>query len=93
MIKGVEAATLATTIEDLRQPTAAWVAAKEAEIRTMRTELAELREFQRQTMEAEERVRKRVWCGSEPEMAADKAWSVAESVVRRRNDSDRGLQT
>jgi hypothetical protein len=56
-VQGVEAATLASTVEELRQPTAAWVAAKEAEIRVMRAELAELREFQRQALEAEERVR------------------------------------
>ena len=56
MCQGVEAATLASTIEELRQPTAAWAAAKEAEIRAMRMELVELREFQCQSVEAEERV-------------------------------------
>ena len=44
-------------LEQLRQPTAAWVASCEAEMKAMRTELAELREFQRMTLEAEERVR------------------------------------
>ena len=58
LVQGVEAATLASTIEDLRQPTAAWVAAKEAEVRAMRAELADLRVFQRQALEAEERVRR-----------------------------------
>ncbi len=48
---------LAATIEQLRQSTATWVAAGEAEMRAMRAELAELREFQRVTLEAEERVR------------------------------------
>ena len=55
--QGVGASVLAATIEQLRQPTAAWVAACEAEMKAMRTELAELREFQRMTLEAEERVR------------------------------------
>jgi len=53
----VEASVLAGTIEQLRQSTATWVAAGEAEMRAMRAELAELREFQRVTLEAEERVR------------------------------------
>ena len=55
--QGVEASVLAGTIEQLRQSTATWVAAGEAEMRAMRAELAELREFQRVTLEAEERVR------------------------------------
>ena len=53
----MEASVLAGTIEQLRQSTATWVATSEAELRIMRTELAELREFQRMTLEAEERVR------------------------------------
>jgi len=56
-VQGVEASVLAATIEQLRQSTATWVAAGEAEMRAMRAELAELREFQRVTLEAEERVR------------------------------------
>ena len=56
-MQGVEASVLAGTIEQLRQSTATWVAAGEAELRAMRAELAELRDFQRVTLEAGERVR------------------------------------